>query len=343
LPKKGPREKDLTERYLSGGFDEDRVDARQQFNRRSKFHQQNKTAKTAGERAAVDESLPRGFVTQVFSRYLQVRDEAGVERRCIARKTLARTHESQIVVGDRVRFSPLVEPGQDVEGTIEFLEPRTTLLTRADSFKAIEQHPIVVNAERMLIVASLWAPFARWGLIDRMLVAAAAGGLEPVVCLNKVDLADESDKSRGQAILAEAALSHYESLGVRSLRTSVRRGQGIDELRRELIGRHTVLAGHSGVGKSSLVHAADGSIDLRIGEVSAIHLKGKHTTTSAKYYDLAGGGAVIDTPGVKLFGLWNVTAESLSDHFPDVEAGTAPPWREESYRRMLESLRVPRR
>jgi ribosome biogenesis GTPase len=100
----------------------------------------------------------------------------------------------------------------------------------------------------------------------------------------------------------------------------------------------TVLAGHSGAGKSSLIAAVQPGLDLRIGEVSALTDKGRHTTTSARWYDLDMGGAVIDTPGVKLFGLWNVTAENLGEFFPDVEAGTAPAWREESFRRIAASL-----
>ena len=102
----------------------------------------------------------------------------------------------------------------------------------------------------------------------------------------------------------------------------------------------TVLAGHSGVGKSSLIRAVQPDLDLRIGEISRITEKGRHTTTSARRYPLRIGGAVIDTPGVKLFGLWNVTRENLSHYFPDVDADaeTAPRWRRESYQRILASL-----
>jgi ribosome biogenesis GTPase len=345
-PKKGPREKDLTSRYLSGGLDEDRVDSQQRFNQRHKHHQANKTARTAQARA--DEppadlpTLPVGQVLQVYSLFCEVRSDGG-SYLCTVRRTLAKVRDTQVVVGDRVRFRPApLEAGTTAsgqrEGVIEDVLDRATLLTRSDSFKAIEQHPIVANAEQMLIVASLWAPFPRWGLIDRMLIAARAGGLDPVVCLNKVDLADTDAESRQQADAADAAMAHLESLGHRTLRTSLPLNVGIDALREVLRGRITVLAGHSGVGKSSLVSAVQPSLDLRVGEVSRVHLKGKHTTTSARYYDLEVGGAVIDTPGVKLFGLWGVTPDNLLDFFPDVAAETAPPWRVESYTRIAESL-----
>ena len=102
--------------------------------------------------------------------------------------------------------------------------------------------------------------------------------------------------------------------------------------------RTTVLAGHSGVGKSSLVRAVQPELDLRVGAISGYTGKGRHTTTSARRYRLAGGGDVIDTPGVKLFGLWAVTEENLAAFFPDVREGRAPAWRVESYGRILESI-----
>jgi ribosome biogenesis GTPase len=169
-----------------------------------------------------------------------------------------------------------------------------------------------------------------------MLVAARAGGLKPIVCLNKIDLSDESDSDID---FAREALTLYSSaLGAVTLETTVETGVGIDALRGLLRNKSTVLAGHSGVGKSSLIRAVQPSLDLRVGDVSHVTQKGRHTTTSARRYPLEIGGAVIDTPGVKLFGLWNVTRENLLEHFPDVEAETAPEWRVESYERILTSL-----
>jgi len=137
---------------------------------------------------------------------------------------------------------------------------------------------------------------------------------------------------------ATDVLAHYGTMGVRSLQTSVEGNIGLDALREALRGKVTVLSGHSGVGKSSLIRAIQPTLDLRVGEVSRYTDKGRHTTTSARRYLLDVGGAVIDTPGVKVFGLWGVTRENLPQYFPDVEAGTAPQWRRESYERILASL-----
>jgi ribosome biogenesis GTPase len=258
---------------------------------------------------------------------------------CDVRRTLTRAANDFVVVGDVVRFRETGTSDDQgrPEAVIEQILPRRTLLTRADSFKAIEAHPIVANADQMLIVAALAEPWPKWGLIDRMLIAAEAGGLRPILCLNKADLAATKGGQKELAFALEA-LAHYGSMGVTTIQTSVTAGQGLDELKAMLAGRTTVLAGHSGVGKSSLIRAIQPALDLRVGAISNYTGKGRHTTTSAKRYPLDGGGYVIDTPGVKLFGLWNVTRDNLAEFFPDVEGETAPEWRQESYARILESL-----
>ena len=344
-PKKSHRQKDLTEQYLSGAFDEDRVEQQQRFTDRNKNLQQNKILRTAQMRAdsvvaaaeagADVETLPTGQVVQVYSLYCDVL-HGDHTYLCVIRKTLVKV-QGEVVVGDQVRFRITEdEPGPGTPGAvIEQILPRRSLLTRADSFKARVSHPIVANAQQVLIVASLVHPRPKWGLIDRMIVAARAGSLDPIVCLNKTDLGGEED---ADLAFAREALAHYATMDVRTLETSVEQSTGIDALRDLLRGRETVLAGHSGVGKSSLIRAVQPSLDLRVGEVSTITQKGKHTTTSARRYPLDAGGAVIDTPGVKLFGLWNVTRENLLDYFPDVAAETAPDWRRESFERIAKSL-----
>ena len=332
-------------------------------------------------------ALPIGQVVQVYSLYCDVEHDDGKTLLCIVRKTLTKITGGDIVVGDRVRFrdlGPTDESGQP-QAVVEQILPRETVLTRADSFKAIEAHPIVANAQQMLIVASVRQPNVKWGLIDRMIVAAKSGGLEPIVCVNKMDLARAvpglplpPGEGGGEGVFedqrapdprtsphpvrprspqanplpvgegtgradrawaeAEAVLAHYASLGIRILRTSVVNEIGLDELRDLLRDRVTVLAGHSGVGKSSLIRAIQPALDLRIGALSGYTGKGRHTTTSARRYLLDIGGYVIDTPGVKLFGLWGVTRENLDEYFPDVADESAPEWRKHSYQRILESL-----
>jgi ribosome biogenesis GTPase len=365
-PKKNPREKDLTSRYLSGGLDEDRVEQSQRFSARNKGAERDKMAKTAlmraGEQSGADiDQLPAGQVVQVHSLFSHVQYD-GVIYLCVVRRTLTKVSHAYIVVGDRVRFrdtSTRDDNGAvvgNLEGVIEQVLPRDTILTRADSFKGTSQHPIVANASQMLIVASLRLPRVKWGLVDRMIVAARSGKLEPIVCLNKMDLAtvpaaesgDDSDAGRKletatapvakDAAEAREVLAYYGSQGIKSLETSVELSLGLSELRDVLRDRETVLAGHSGVGKSSLIRSIQPHLDLRVGDVSHYTDKGRHTTTSARRYPLDFGGSVIDTPGVKLFGLWGVTADNLEEFFPDIAAGTAPEWRRQSYERMAESL-----
>lgn len=355
--------KDLTDDFLSDRLDEDRAEGTERFGQRSKHHQSMKTQRTAARRDEATDvgSLPLGRVVQVFSRLSEVIGVDGLPRLCGLRKTISQRGED-CVVGDRVRYrdDPTLDASGKLTGTIERVEPRDTILTRADSFKARETHPIVANAQQMLIVAAVVMPAVKWGLIDRMIVAARAGRLEPILCLNKVDLLnittlfDENpedeevhphpgDGSPAALLLdAREKLAHYRTLDVRTLETSVTTGSGIDELRELLVGKTTVLAGHSGVGKSSLVRVVEPALgDVRVGEISTIHFKGKHTTTSARIYPLTTdprGGEVIDTPGVKLFGLWGVTHETIDDYFPDVVAEDAPPWRVDSYERIVASM-----
>jgi ribosome biogenesis GTPase len=342
-----PREKDLTDRYLSGELEEADIDTQERFGSRSKDAELGKILRTAILRAEEEsdadvQALPVGQVMQVYSLYSEVESEGRLYL-CVVRKTLNRRSDSAVLVGDRVRFRDLglIDEQGRPQGVIEHVLPRDTLLTRSDSFKGTEQHPIVANAEQMLIVASLREPSVKWGLIDRMLIAALAGKLQPIICLNKVDLFDpasaESDKdSDGPA--ADEALAHYEKLGVRTIKTSVPLSLGIDALREVLANHTTVLAGHSGVGKSTLINAVVPGLDLRTAEISNYTGKGRHTTTSARRYPLEIGGAVIDTPGVKMFGLWNVSRENLIEYFPDVAEGPALPWREASYERIKASL-----
>ena len=343
-PKKSPREKDLTARYFSGNLDEDRVEQAERFGDRSRHFQQRKTEKTALLRAAEEslagdiDSLPLGDVIRVYSLYCEV-EVAGRVYICVVRRTLTKVASGFIVVGDRVRVrdaGSTDEQGRP-EGVVEQILPRQTLLTRADSFKAIESQPIVANADQMLIVAALAEPWPKWGLIDRMLVAARAGGLEPVVCLNKADL-DQTPGGKRELATAQAAMEHYASMGIATIRTSVPAHLGLEELKTKLVNKTTVLSGHSGVGKSSLIRAIQPALDLRVGAISNYTGKGRHTTTTAQRFPLEGGGYVIDTPGVKLFGLWNVTRENLPEFFPDVAEETAPQWRVDSYHRILDSL-----
>jgi ribosome biogenesis GTPase len=344
--RKNAREHDVTERYLAGDdFDQDSVEQEQRFTNRSRNAEQEKILRTAAMRAAAEgaggaadlESLRVGQVVQIHSLFCEVEHEGEIWL-CVTRKTLTKVSKTAIVVGDRVRLreSGTKDELGRPEAVIEQVLPRETILTRTASFKGVVQHPIVANADQMLVVASLLQPRVKWGLVDRMLVAAQSGKLKPIVCLNKIDLAPtDADAARE----ADEALEHYEWLGIHSVRASADTRVGLEELQMLLKGRSTVLAGHSGVGKSSLINAIQPQLDLRVAQVSVSTDKGVHTTTSARWYPLDFGGAVIDTPGVKVFGLWDVTRGTLQEFFPDVANGSAPKWRVESFERIAGTLK----
>lgn len=341
INRRKPDHQDWTQRYLQGDYDHDHAEQQERFSNRSKHAQEMKMRRTVELRStegvtADIETLPLGVVTQVYSLFVDLECESQTFLATL-RTSMRKLRETDVIVGDRVRFrqTGVIHESGRPEATIEQILPRQTVLMRADSFKQIHQHPIVANAQQMLIVASILQPRVKWGLVDRMLIAAESGGLKPVLCLNKMDLAAGND-----ALLEEAhtTLGHYRALGIPSLATTIEQPADLAAVAAVLKDQTTVLAGHSGVGKSSLIRAIAPALDLKIGAISGYNDKGRHTTTSARQYHLPGGGIVIDTPGVRHFGLWNVTPENLGDFFPDVVAGDAPEWRVESYQRILNSL-----
>ena len=215
-----------------------------------------------------------------------------------------------VVVGDRVRVVGDVTGGEGTLARIVEVRERTTTLRRtADDDDPVER-VIVSNADQLVVVAALADPEPRPRLIDRALVAAYDAGMAPLLCLTKADLRDP-----------ETLLSTYRSLGVPWVVTQ--RGGGLEEVRDRLRGRTSVLVGHSGVGKSTLVNALVPDAHREVGIVNAVTGRGRHTSTSAYLLELPGGdGWIIDTPGIRSFGLAHVRPERLIEAFPDLEEMT---------------------
>ncbi len=208
-----------------------------------------------------------------------------------------------VVVGDRVHLVGDVSGKPDTLARIVRVEDRNSVLRRTADDTDPYERVVVANAEQLLIVTSLADPPPRTGFIDRCLVACYTGGLEPVLCLTKADLASPDE-----------LLASYADLKVPSVVT--RHDQAIPELVDVLHNRVSALVGHSGVGKSTLVNRVVPDADLATGEVSAVG-KGRHTSVSAVALPLPGGGWVVDTPGVRSFGLAHVTPDEVVAAFPE--------------------------
>ena len=207
---------------------------------------------------------------------------------------------------------------------VEAVLPRRSALARPDVFYSHLQQVIVANVDQVLIVAA-WREPAFWPeLVDRYLIAAARYNLAPIICINKIDLADEAadrdaDDASDAAELAQTVAA-YRRAGYPVLPTSARTGDGLAELREALAGRTTALAGLSGVGKSSLLSAAEPGLSLRIAEVSSRRHEGRHTTTQVTLHPLAAGGFVADTPGIREFGLSGLRGSDLTRFYPEIAA-----------------------
>lgn len=255
-----------------------------------------------------------------------------------------------VVVGDEVKVVGDVTGDEGSLARIVDVQPRRNVLRRtADDDDPIER-VIVANADQLVVVTALADPPPRAGLVDRCLVAAFDAGMDPVVCLTKADLGDPAEM-----------LHLLEPLDVRTVVTQ--RGGDLDELRAVLAGRTSVLVGHSGVGKSTLVNALVPDAHRTTSHVNEVTGRGRHTSTSAMVLQLEGGGRIVDTPGIRSFGLAHVDVDHLIRAFPDLQdatrdcprgcthaasepecaldvavtAGTLRPDRVESFRRILAS------
>lgn len=258
-------------------------------------------------RPAHDDAVPAVVIAVDRGRYTCL---AGPDGRAVTAMRARELGRKAVVVGDRVGIVGDVSGDEGSLGRIVRVDGRTTVLRRtADDDDPVER-VIVANAEQMVIVTAVAEPQPRPRLVDRCLVAAFDAGMEPLLCVTKTDLADPS-----------ALLATYAPLGVPALVTGL--GQDLGPLRERLTSRWSVLVGHSGVGKSTLVNALVPGADRAIGRVNVVTGRGRHTSASAVALRLPDGGWVIDTPGIRSFGLAHVDPRHLVHAFTDLDVVTA--------------------
>lgn len=250
----------------------------------------------------------RGRVVQKLKERFEVR--VGDETlSCGLKGDLRRPGEEIIAVGDWVEVRPL---GAGSGLIVGLLPRRNRFARRAAGPKPVEQ-VIAANLDLAVIVFAAAQPKPRWTMLDRYLVESEAAEIPPLICITKLDL-----RRRGEI---DEEMAPYRGAGYPVVLTSVMSGDGIEELRERLAGRIAILAGKSGVGKSSLVNALLGAERIRVGEVSRQTGKGRHTTSDSRIEYMPGGGGIVDTPGAREFGLWEIAAEEIAGHFPDIR-----PW-----------------
>ena len=218
-----------------------------------------------------------------------------------------------IAVGDVVHFH--LEDHQEGQGIISVIQDRKNYIVRKSVNLSKQVHIIASNMDQALLVTTLAQPMTSTGFMDRFLSTAEAYSIPTIIVFNKIDLYDEEEMME-----LEYREAVYSAIGYKVLKTSAMRGIGLEKLKEELKDKTTLLSGHSGVGKSTLVNAVEPNLDLRTGTVSLSHRKGQHTTTFAEMHPLRMGGDVIDTPGIKGFGMVNMKKEEISHFFPEIFA-----------------------
>jgi ribosome biogenesis GTPase len=255
------------------------------------------------ERPTYDDAVDADVMTVDRGRFTLA---LGEDRRAVLAMKSRPLGRKGVVVGDRVRVVGDVSGRDGSLARIVEVRERSTVLRRTADDDDPTERVIVANADQLVIVTALADPEPRHGLIDRALVAAFDARMAPLLCLTKSDLASP-----------DQVLATYRSLGVPWLVTQ--RGGDLTELRAGLVGRTSVLIGHSGVGKSTLVNALVPDAHRLIGRVNTVTGRGRHTSTSAVMLPLPEGGAIIDTPGIRSFGLAHVRPEDLIGAFSDLD------------------------
>ena len=252
-----------------------------------------------------DEFEPNGLVISHSKKWAFVQRDGSEEvETCRISASLGDRRSTPVAAGDRV----LVEIIEDAP-TVLAVAPRRSRLSRlAIEHSHVDEQIFAANIDYLVIVVAVAKPSPKQGLIDRYLISAEVGNVSPIICLNKIDLIEKEPE----------LVQFYREIDVPVVMSSCETGEGIEELREVLRGKWTVFAGHSGVGKSSLLNCLAPDLKIATREVSDRNEKGKHTTTLSQLHVLDNELFVVDTPGIRQLGLWNVSPEEVGFYFPEI-------------------------
>jgi ribosome biogenesis GTPase len=253
--------------------------------------------------------MSKGLVIKSTGSWYQVLDGNGVVHSCRVRGKV-RTHgirtTNPIAVGDQVS----IESDSTGEMVITDIDDRKNYVIRKSVNLSKEAQIVAANIDIALLVVTLKQPDTSTGFIDRFIATAEAYHIETILVLHKCDIYSDEEMET-----VDELIDLYESIGYRTVKVSSVTGQGLDELRELIKGKVSMLGGHSGTGKSTLINKLVPGMELRTGEISSYHQKGMHTTTFAEMFRLPEGGFIIDTPGIKGFGLVDIPKEEVHHHF----------------------------
>jgi len=256
-----------------------------------------------------------GRVIKSTGSWYEVQDNNGNVHQCRLRGKIRldgiRT-TNPLAVGDNVNF----EKERDKETcVIDKILPRNNVIIRKSVNLSKESHIIAANIDLAILVATIAQPRTSTGFIDRFSVTAEAYHIPVVIVFNKCDIYDDEQNSA-----ANELMKVYNGIGYESFLVSAKTGHNCERLKDLMKGKVCLFSGHSGVGKSALVNRLDPNLNVRVGKISDVHEKGKHTTTYAQMFHLAFGSYIIDTPGIKEFGLFDLEKETLAQRFPEMRA-----------------------
>ncbi len=255
----------------------------------------------------------KGTITKSTGSWYKVSDQQGNIFDCRLRgkfKIDGTRATNPLAVGDHVDFT--LETDQNT-GIITYIHERTNHIIRKSTNLSRKSQVIAANLDQALLIATLYVPRTSTGFIDRFLVNCEAYSVSAHIIFNKLDLYQKEELE-----MLEELISIYEPLGYKCLKVSATKGSNLEAFSNLLQHKTTLLSGHSGVGKSTLVNAIEPNLNLKTAQISLVHLKGKHTTTFAEMFSLTQGGSIIDTPGIKEFGLVDFEPWELGHYFPEI-------------------------